>query len=345
MRTRADSRNTPRPRGVRSVCCAAVLTVIACLGCSERPGTPEGPPPAGHTRKAVAAGLFYEGSASRLRGVLRDLLEKAAPSVPQHLEGRCPRALIVPHAGYVYSGETAACAYKLLEGCPRPSRVLLLGPSHYVRLPEAFSVPPFRHYETPLGQVPVDRAAREAMLRLPGCVSEEAAHVHEHCLEVQLPFLQALWEEPPRILPVIVGELRDEARERLAEALARLADERTLIVASSDFTHYGPRYLFTPFGEARGKELGARIRDLDHGAIERIRDLDAAGLLDYCDRTGATICGRQAIAVLLDVLSRLERVEAVPLCYASSGEATGEYVNSVSYHAHAFYELEPEHQD
>ncbi len=324
-------------------CAAAVLGLgaVLCMLLSGRAAGPlaaEGKDRAVRVRKAAVAGAFYPGEPAELRRTISGFLMRAQPRVPARFRDRRPRALIVPHAGYPYSGQTAAYAYKLLADHPRPSRVVLLGPSHYVRLSGTVSVPPFTHYRTPLGEIPVDVEARDALLKSPRCVSESVAHLREHSLEVQLPFIQVLWEDPPKILPIVVGDLREEALGELAGALREIADEETLFLASSDFTHYGPRFAFTPFRGVRGGELAARIRELDSGAIEHVENCDAKGLLDYCDRTGATICGRVPIAVLLEVLAGCRHVESVPLHYANSGDTAGDYTNSVSYHAHAFWE-------
>jgi len=294
-------------------------------------------PPEKHVRPPARAGQFYPKGADELRRSVKGYLKKAAAEVPKELKKRRPIALISPHAGYSYSGQTAAFSYKLLEGKQRPSRVILLGPAHFVRLGAVASVAPYTHYRTPLGELAVDGEAREKLLRSPLFISEAAAHVPEHSLEVQLPFLQVLWEEPPKMLPILVGNVGDEEIAKMAEALAGVADENTLLVASSDFTHYGPAHRFAPFGRTGGKKLAAKIKELDMGAVRHIEKLDAEGLLGYCRETGATICGKRPVALMLKVLSGCEDVKGASLAYANSGDATGTYLNSVSYYAHGFY--------
>jgi hypothetical protein len=326
------------------VVAAAALLYLLLLLSQHRGGPQEAnaQPAEKLVREPAVAGTFYPAQPDELRQMISEFLTKARAPVPDALQDERPRAVVVPHAGYMFSGQTAACAYKLLVGRPKPARVVLLGPSHYAQLAGVVSVSPFTHYRTPLGEIAVDVEAREQLLKSPLCVSKRAVHVPEHSIEVQLPFLQVVWEEPPRILPIVTGDLSEKQVTELAAALRGVAGADALIVASSDFTHYGPRFAFTPFRDARGQDLAARIRQLDMGAVECIKNCDAAGFLDYCERTGATICGRVPIAVTLGVLCGAGQTESVSLRYASSGDLTGDYSESVSYYAHAFYLRPPE---
>ena len=288
-------------------------------------------------RRPVVAGEFYPADAQELGQSVKTYLAKADPRVPESLRDSRLIALVVPHAGYQYSGPTAGFAYKLLQGKKKPDTIVLLGPSHNVYMKDKLSVAPFSHYRTPLGDLPVDTAARDKLLGSAAYISEARVHEPEHCLEVQLPFLQVLWDEPPKILPIIVGELRGERLAEAADALRKALGENSVILASSDFTHYGPRFGYEPFAGTRGEALMGEIKALDTGAIEHIRRMDPEGFLEYCDRTGATICGRFPIALMLEVLSKEEGTQSVSLHYASSGAMTRSYRDSVSYWAAAFY--------
>ena len=289
-----------------------------------------------HVREPAVAGTFYPSSRAALERDVKEFLAKARPQVPEALKDKRPLALVVPHASYNYSGRTAAYAYKLLEGRRRPSRVILLGPSHRVYLHDSLSVAPYTHYATPLGEMVADAAARDGLLKLDLCLSRESADRREHNIEVQLPFLQTVWKEPPPVLPVLVGDLRGENLRLAARAIGKLVDEDTLLIASTDFTHYGRNYGYAPFKET-GDALAARIKELDMGAVKKMDALDAEGFLKYCEETGATICGRGAVALLLQTLSGIEGVRGVSLHYATSADVTGDVGNSVSYCAHAFY--------
>lgn len=183
-----------------------------------------------HVRPAAVSGLFYEAETLRLAGQLNALLA-AAPSVTRDP----PRALIVPHAGYVYSGRTAAAAYKLLEGArDRIHRVALFGPAHRVYL-KGMAVPSAELFATPLGGVLVDRVGIEQIASLPEVFVNDEAHRDEHSIEVQLPFLQTVLEDFS-LVPVVVG---DCAADAVAKVMDRLtSDPATLLVVSTDLSHF-----------------------------------------------------------------------------------------------------------
>ena len=327
----------------RSAPLVGVLVCVLCslwgAGCGHATQEEQERPDAAsaNVRRPAVAGAFYPAEAERLRATVEKYLAGAKPPVPDAYRSRRPAALIVPHAGYPYSGQTAAYAYKLLEGKEKPRRVVLLGPTHYYRLPGALSVPPYSHYRTPLGDVPVDADARARLLEDPICQSQEGAHVREHSLEVQLPFLQVIWDEPPPILPIVIGDLSDQDCTRAAAALRGVLDEDSLLVVSSDFTHYGPRFRYAPFREARGEELLEEIKDLDMGAVRHIEAFDPKGFTSYVRRTGATICGARPTAIMLHLFSAPEPFFGLKLHYTTSAEITGDLSSSVSYVAFAVY--------
>jgi len=291
----------------------------------------------GAVRPAQVAGSFYPGAPEPLREAVTKFLKQAGPAVPDGLQGRVPRALVVPHAGYVYSGATAACAYKLLEGTEPPDRVILLGPPHRTQLIGACSVADFSAYETPLGSVPVDTEARAKLVRHEPFRAMDVPHEREHCLEVQLPFLQVLWPDPPPIVPVLVGDLSPSQSRAAADALAGIISERTLVVVSTDFTHYGTGFRFAPFRSLSGGKLKERIRELDMGAVKYIEALDPSGFRDYVSRTGATICGRKPVEVMLRLFAGCQGSRPVFLRWSNSGDVTGAYDQCVSYVAMAVY--------
>jgi len=211
-------------------------------------------------RPAAVAGRFYPGEAGVLRREVGALLADAPHGGPR------PKALVVPHAGYVYSGPTAAAAYALLDGVAHTiRRVVLLGPSHHVALRGA-AVPAAAFFETPLGRVPLDR---EAIVRLVEAglagVSDEP-HRFEHALEVQLPFLQAQLGDF-RLLPVAVGVGRPEGVADLLDAV--WGGDETLIVVSTDMSH------FHPHAEARAMDQATCAAILARDA--RLRGEQACG--------------------------------------------------------------------
>lgn len=187
------------------------------------------PGPSPRVRRPAVAGLFYPADPAALRGMVQPMLDRIPPT------DRVPKAIIAPHAGYVYSGPVAAKAYALLRaGRGRIRRVVLLGPAHrvYVR---GLALPGDDRFATPLGPVDIDARAVERIRHLPQVQTLDAAHAQEHSLEVHLPFLQTVLDRF-ELVPLVVGEATPA---EVAEVLDLLwGGEETLIVISSDLSHY-----------------------------------------------------------------------------------------------------------
>jgi AmmeMemoRadiSam system protein B len=256
-------------------------------------------------RPPAVAGTFYPRDAAALGCALESAHRQAAVAA-----GPVPKALIVPHAGYVYSGPIAASAYRLLAPLRfRTRRVVLLGPSHRVAL-RGLATTTADFFRTPLGDVAVDRAAVERAARLPQVSVQDAAHEREHSLEVQLPFLQRALESFA-LAPFAVGDATDL---EVAEVLELLwGGDETLIVVSSDLSHYHD------YRTARG---------LDAATCAAIEALDPRSL----DEESA--CGRVAIRGLL-VAARRHGLSARALDLRSSGDTAGERDEVVGYGAFA----------
>jgi AmmeMemoRadiSam system protein B len=260
------------------------------------------------TRPAAVAGTFYPAGREALSATVDQLLERARlPEEP------VPAALIVPHAGYVYSGPVAATAYRLLEhhrGAFR--RVVLMGPAHRVPV-EGMAFPSVDAFETPLGEVPLDQGAIARALELPATGTSDAAHAAEHCLEVQLPFLQTVLGEF-LLVPIVVGDARPAD---VAHVLDLLWDEETLILVSSDLSHY---------------HAYERARVLDFDTTERIVARD-----DHLN--GDQACGAAAINGLMQV-ARRRGLTVTVLDVRNSGDTAGDRHQVVGYGA---YTLTPSH--
>ncbi len=272
------------------------------------------------------AGTWYPAGREALRGLIDRYLAEASGEKPAQ-----PVGLVVPHAGYRYSGQAAAYAYRLLD----PSwcrRVVIVAPSHFVDFGGA-ALPPVDCFRTPLGDVEVDRPTVGKLSAEAGFRLDLAPFQEEHSLEIQLPFLQSVLEEFS-LVPVVLGRLLQEEISSIAAALAPLADRETVLIASSDFVHYGARFGFVPFVAETPEGLRHALEDLDGGAISAILTGDPGAFLDYVARTGATICGRIPIAVLMATLGGGCRAHR--LCYYTSGDVTGDWTSTVSYAAIAF---------
>ncbi len=285
-------------------------------------------------RPAAVAGSWYPGDAQTLEHYLEQLFSEATPD-PDSLSGPPVRALIVPHAGYQYSGATAAAAYRLVQG-KHYERVIVLGPAHRGGF-HGLSIADVDAYETPLGRIPLDTEAVARLRASPLVTSDPQAHRQEHSIEMQLPLLQHALAKGWKLLPILVGWLEAGDQAAAAELLKPLLDDRTLLVVSTDFTHYGPVYRYLPF--PLNERTPQRIDALDRGAVEAILARDAKGFLEYKARTGITICGYQAVAILLELLPPEATGRVV--AHTTSGALTGSYRMSVSYYAIAFRSPRP----
>ncbi|MFH2204401.1 MAG: AmmeMemoRadiSam system protein B [Elusimicrobiota bacterium] len=301
---------TWRAKAMRS--CLAALWLLVSPACA-------GPQDDAGVRPSALAGSWYLGDAAQLRNRLELYLERAG--TPE-LDGR-PLALISPHAGYRYSGQAAAYGFKALRG-RGIKRVVIMGLSHSEGYDGA-SVPGFTHYETPLGKVKVDRAAIDKLRKHPLFSTRPSVHRREHSLEIQLPFLQVVLDKGFSIVPVAFGNLAPKDYPEAARAIREILDDETVIVASSDFMHYGSRFGYMPFKKEAAKNIAA----YDMQAVDAILAKDFKAFYARQQKTGNTICGRVPIGVLLHLLG--EDAHGTLARYYRSGELTGQWDGSVSY--------------
>lgn len=255
------------------------------------------------TRQAAVAGLFYPAETAVLERTVADLLA-AAPAARDSV-----KAIIAPHAGYQYSGPTAACAYRLLEGRRDTiRRVVLLGPAHRVYL-QGMALPSVDAFTTPLGDVPVDADGVRQALALPGMQVSDEAHASEHSLEVHLPFLQAVLDDF-RLIPIVVGICPAREVEAVLEAL--WGGEETLIVVSSDLSH------FHSYSEAQG---------IDAQTTARIEARESS-------LQGEEACGAYALNGLL-LAAKARGLNVRTLDVRNSGDTAGDPFRVVGYGAYA----------
>ncbi|OGI45847.1 MAG: AmmeMemoRadiSam system protein B [Candidatus Muproteobacteria bacterium RBG_16_65_34] len=255
-------------------------------------------------RAPAVAGQFYPDDPRKLRAMVGELLAAVAGA------GSVPKAIIAPHAGYVYSGPIAASAYARLRPARGTiARVVLLGPAHRLGF-GGLALSSADYFETPLGRVPVDREAVAQLSDLPQVQVLDSAHAREHSLEVHLPFLQEVLGAFT-LVPLVVG---DATPEEVSEVLERLwGGPETLIVISSDLSHYHDY---------------ATAREMDRAtsrAIERLR---------YEDISYDAACGRNPVSGLLH-LARRRGLKAQMLDLRNSGDTAGTRDSVVGYGAYA----------
>lgn len=269
-------------------------------------------------RAARFAGSWYPGSPAVLE---QDLDAYLAAVTPVSGPGRL-RGLVVPHAGYKYSGPVAAHAYALLRG-QRDLRVVLVGPSHR-EVFEGVAVLRAGELETPLGSIPIDSELADALLQDAIVRDHAAPHAQEHSLEMQLPFLRRL-VPGVRVVPLLMGTQSRAEVEALAQAFARVGrDLDMLLVASSDLSHYHPAGV---------------ANELDRQVIAHVEGLDAEGLMTRLEGFRGHACGGGPMVAVISACRALGATQATALRYADSGDA-GERDKSrvVGYLAAAFWE-------
>jgi MEMO1 family protein len=257
-------------------------------------------------RPSAVAGMFYPGAADTLAAEVERLVAAAAPTEV----AQAPKLLVVPHAGYIYSGPIAAQAYALLARWrAQVRRVVLLGPAHRLAI-RGLALPSVSAFETPLGRVELDRAALAQLRGLAQVSVNDAVHAKEHSIEVQLPFLQRVLDEFT-LVPLVVGAA---SVKQVAEVLERLwGGDETLVVISTDLSHY------LPYAEARAT---------DRMTVERILQLDPE--LDHDQACGATPLGGALLA------ARAHGLVPRLLDLRNSGDTAGDRSRVVGYCAFAF---------
>lgn len=265
------------------------------------------------------AGQWYSGNA---RSLLSEIEELRAKKVPARREKIC--AVVVPHAGYRYSGAIAVDVYQRLD-CHQYDRVVVLGPSHYCTLKNKISIPDVTHYETPLGLIDADVSFIKKLRALPFITAEPEAHTKEHSDQIQLPLIQACLSPSLPVVCMICGQLDAAQIINSAAALRALMDDRTLLVVSSDFTHYGASFGFVPFN----KDVQHNIEMLDAGIFDLFINKDLDGFIKKLNQTGATVCGRDPLSLLLAMMPEDAIVERT--AYQTSGQMLADDRHSVSY--------------
>lgn len=267
-------------------------------------------------RKSAIAGSWYPDSPVILRTTINDFLKQ----VPDEPGKGAVIGLVVPHAGYAYSGQVAAYAYELLRGRDFEA-VLVIGPSHRTAFP-GVSLFNKGGFETPLGVVPVNGGlANRIMAESPFIVATPSAHAQEHSIEIQLPFLQCVLGDF-NFVPLLMGNQDRRTCEVLAAAIIKaLGKERVLVVGSSDLSH------FHDYNTAL---------TLDNRALACLGKMDAPGLLRGIAAGEFEACGGGPAAVAMMVASGLGATQSKLLRYANSGDVTGDGRSVVGYGAVAF---------
>ena len=271
-------------------------------------------------RPPAVAGTFYTSDPVALSAQINDFISK----VPSKTVLGKVVALISPHAGYVYSGQVAAYAYRLIQGMTFDT-VIVIAPSHRIPFRGA-SVYSKGAYQIPLGLIPVDTKLAQQLIKQDPTISYiREAHTHEHSLEVQLPFLKVLLGDF-KLLPIVMGHCDFGACLAISEAIHRVAkDKHILIVASSDLSH------FHPYNKAI---------NLDKLVIDHVNNFDPKGLYNDISSGRCEACGSTPMITTMLLAKKLGATDSELLFYANSGDVTGDKSGVVGYMSAVFYTKE-----
>ena len=259
-------------------------------------------------REPVVAGQFYPASADLLRKEIAGYIDEGAEKAKAF-------GAVVPHAGYIYSGETAGAVYSRLI---LPATVVLIGPNHTGH-GEDYSIQVEGSWRMPFGEVQIDSVlAKEILEASDYFVEDDTAHEYEHSIEVQIPFLQYLREDI-KIVPIILSHAGVDVCRNLGKAIAAAIfgkEQDALVIASSDMTHY---------------ESADEAKEKDKKAIQKIVNLDEEGLISCTEKFHISMCGYIPSAVMLAACKELGAKKAELVKYTNSGEKSGDYNQVVGY--------------
>ncbi len=282
-------------------------------------------------REPAVAGYFYPSDRTTLESLITKLFLSSRGPGSLELEEFGDTdilGLVVPHAGYVYSGEIAAYSYAAYKASGLRKRVVILGPNHY-GLGAMASVYPPGVWRTPLGEVEIDSELVEIIARESEYADlDDLGHSREHSIEVQIPILQYIYGDASFQLTPIAIMLQTESVARdLANALHKVYGSHhneTVFIASTDFTHYEP---------------ASKAYEKDMEAINEILEIDPEGFMEKVFSMNISMCGYGPTAALLFLMKRIGGVEAKLLKYGNSGEVTGDIENVVGYASIVFYKV------
>ena len=299
------------------------LIIMVLLGITSTKGFPQ---ESQSTRKPYAAGRFYTDKPAELKAQLQLLFSKSQSGKAENT----PLAIVVPHAGYVYSGEVAATAYNQIDPNRKFERIFIIGSSHIMAFPGA-SVYCSGNFETPLGIVKVDtELAKKLVAENKILNSNTEAHQNEHSIEVQLPFLQYHMHADFKIVPVIIGSATAETAKKLAAVFKPYLNEKNLFVISSDFSHY-PEY--------------NNAKKADQATAEAIKTNNSAKLIETLGSNenkkipnlATSLCGWSSVLTLLDMTEQMPDLKVDLLQYKNSGDTSyGDKYRVVGYYAISF---------
>ena len=282
------------------------------------------------TLESTIAGSWYPGSEREIRALaekweMRIGGEKSAPAIPER-----PNILLMPHAGWAYSGEIAWRTARLVRGA-KYSRVVILAPSHRAWIENRLVAPEAEAVSTPLGKIAIDKEWLDRLALMAPVARNNRIHAAEHSAQIEYPLLQLALGNGFTLVPLVMGSFGRDQMAMCARALARLMDSKTLLVISSDFTHYGTDFSYAPYGTSGGEDVRAKVASVDGEAFSFMAKCDADGFAAYIGKTGATICGHIPIELALRAFPG--KPPLTRLAYATSSDTDRDFSRFVCYTA------------
>jgi len=268
-------------------------------------------------RKPAVAGMFYPDNSNELKSLITSLLEENKPTKSfNDVVG-----IVAPHAGYIYSGKSAAVAYNVLKDNSKFETAIVLSPSHHEFF-NGCSIYDGDYYQTPLGDISINRSLSGFIVESgEGIVFSEQGHGEEHALEVQLPFLQMI-NNNFNLIPIVIGNQNANYLQELSKILSELVDEKTVIIASSDLSHF------------HSKE---KAKALDNVVINRINNFEYPELYSDLAKKNCEACGGGAIVTLMETADIIGKNRSEVLSYTDSGDVSGDISNVVGYLSAVIY--------
>ena len=294
-------------------------------------------------REPAAIGFYPLDPQETLKVIEESYLSKHGPGSLSKVNKNGERRIvagIVPHAGYLYSGPVAAHFYYELAKDGEPEVFILLGPSHTGYPGVGIMIE--GTWKTSLGEISIDQTLANIILNNCDIILDSPeAHEGEHSLEVQLPFLQHLYNAKFKIIPITMGMTDFESCQEVGMAIAKAiktGNKDAVIIASTDMTHYGTYYGYTPAGIEPLSKVLEWIYQVDRQVIERIKRLDGAGVIEYVFDQRLTMCGFAPVATMIEAIRNLGKIEPKVLKYETSFDIRGGDATAiVGYLAMAFY--------
>ena len=284
------------------------------------------------TLQSSLAGSWYPATESEIRRMAEEWERAAAADASAPVAPEGANVLVLPHAGWAYSGAVAWRAVRAVRGRTF-KRAVVLAPSHRAWIENRLVAPESDAVATPLGAIPIDRDWLGRLELVAPVLRNDRVHAAEHAAQIEFPLLQLALPGGFTVAPLVMGSFGADQMAMCARALARLMDDRTLLVISSDFTHYGTDFSYAPYGTEGGEDVRRRVAQVDAEAVSFIVKRDAEAFAASVSQTGATICGRIPIELALRALP--EKASIAQIAYATSGDQDHDFTRFVCYMAGA----------